>query len=135
MRKHAASIALALACCLLVAGCGRPSRGSGGAAGDAGTSAEALAEARLLVADRCVLCHGPSGRGDGPRAPLLSPPPRDLGDPAWQRSVTDEQIRRIVVGGGREVGKSEAMPGYPDLVARPELSGGLVSVVRGLERR
>ena len=31
-----------------------------------------------LYAQRCVPCHGPAGRGDGPLAPGLRPPPADL---------------------------------------------------------
>lgn len=33
----------------------------------------------------CALCHGPEGRGDGPIAATLEPPPRDLGDPSAYR--------------------------------------------------
>jgi mono/diheme cytochrome c family protein len=29
-------------------------------------------------AKSCAACHGPAGRGDGPRAALLQPPPPDL---------------------------------------------------------
>ncbi|MCC7542313.1 MAG: c-type cytochrome [Deltaproteobacteria bacterium] len=33
---------------------------------------------RRAFADRCTECHGTAGRGDGPDARFLSPPPRDL---------------------------------------------------------
>lgn len=37
-----------------------------------------LRTGRELFASRCVDCHGPSGRGDGPISRFLSPRPRDL---------------------------------------------------------
>lgn len=53
----------------------------------------------------CTLCHGRIGRGDGPQAPMTQP--RDLTDPAWQASVSDEQIEKSI----RE-GKGK-MPAFP----------------------
>lgn len=35
-------------------------------------------EGRRLFVENCALCHGPSGRGDGPVAEGLKPPPADL---------------------------------------------------------
>src|SRR3712207_653335 len=31
-----------------------------------------------VYAQRCAICHGPTGRGDGPAAPSLIPRPRDF---------------------------------------------------------
>ncbi|MGH7251239.1 MAG: c-type cytochrome, partial [Nitrospiraceae bacterium] len=33
---------------------------------------------RAIYLDRCAVCHGPQGRGDGPEAPFLSPRPASL---------------------------------------------------------
>lgn len=33
---------------------------------------------RALYSANCATCHGPTGRGDGPAAPSLNPPPADL---------------------------------------------------------
>jgi mono/diheme cytochrome c family protein len=33
---------------------------------------------RLFEEQGCAVCHGPAGRGDGPRARALNPPPRDF---------------------------------------------------------
>ncbi|WP_417523140.1 c-type cytochrome [Marinovum sp.] len=35
-------------------------------------------EGRRLFVESCALCHGPSGRGDGPASDGLTPPPADL---------------------------------------------------------
>lgn len=80
---------------------------------------------------RCSPCHGTSGRGDGPGAVALNPKPRNYTDAAWQKSVTDEQIRKTIVYGGAAVGKSPIMPASPDLDAKPEVVEGLVAIVRG----
>jgi copper transport protein len=41
-------------------------------------TAASIAVGQRLYAQRCVPCHGPAGRGDGPLAPGLRPPPADL---------------------------------------------------------
>jgi mono/diheme cytochrome c family protein len=91
-------------------------------------------EARDLFASRCAACHGAAGRGDGAAAASLTPKPRNYTDATWQKSVTDEQLRRIIVEGGLAVGKSAGMPPNPDLTARPEMLEGLVGIVRSFAR-
>jgi mono/diheme cytochrome c family protein len=53
-----------------------------------------------LYIDRCETCHGPFGR---PRTafPAGVRAPRDLSDPAFQRSVTDEALESAVQHGRR----------------------------------
>jgi hypothetical protein len=48
---------------------------------------------------------------------------------AWQKSLTDEQIRKAIVYGGAAVGKSPLMPALRDLEGKPELDE-LLAVVR-----
>ena len=93
-------------------------------------SAEAEQEARAIFAQRCTMCHGLSGHGDGPAAAGLQPRPRDYSDPAWQRATGDQEIALVIVGGGPAVGKSLMMPANPDLKDRPEVVAGLVHLVR-----
>jgi cytochrome c oxidase cbb3-type subunit III len=83
---------------------------------------------------RCFVCHGKTGAGDGPGAAVSNPKPRSLADPEWQKSVSDEQIEKVIVGGGNAIGKSTAMPANPDLKNKPELVSGLVKKVRGFAR-
>src|SRR5262245_8763644 len=47
---------------------------------------------------RCVMCHGEKGTGDGPASAALNPKPRNYTEPTWQKSVTDEQIKKTIVG-------------------------------------
>ncbi|MBM4416463.1 MAG: cytochrome c, partial [Chloroflexi bacterium] len=82
-------------------------------------STESIAAGRELFAEHCVECHGPAGRGDGPRASSFTPPPADLSlhvplhfevqlftfiargvagtaMPAYQGTLSEEQIWTLV---------------------------------------
>lgn len=92
------------------------------------------ARAKTIYADRCAVCHGPNGGGDGPTAGGLTPKPRNFSDAAWQASKTDDAIAKAIVGGGTAVGLSPLMPPNPDLERKPEVLGELVKAVRGFKR-
>ena len=87
-------------------------------------------EARQIEQNRCANCHGTSGRGDGPSAATLNPKPRDFTSKDWQKSVTDAQLKTVIIKGGGGAGKSVLMPSNPDLEARPEVVTGLVQILR-----
>lgn len=97
-------------------------------------SPAAVEEARNTFKTVCALCHGESGRGDGVAAVNLNPKPRDYTDASWQRSVTDEEIKRIILGGGPSVGKSVLMPAQPQLAEKPEVVEALVRMVRAFSK-
>ncbi|NVB82559.1 MAG: c-type cytochrome [Kofleriaceae bacterium] len=87
-------------------------------------------EARQTFQTLCVTCHGESGRGDGIAAKNLDPKPRNYTDKAWQASVTDDQIKEIIVKGGAGVGKSPVMPASPQFEHKPGVLNELVRIVR-----
>lgn len=93
-------------------------------------SPQAMAQAKEIYAQRCTLCHGANGQGDGPASASLQPRPRNYADPAWQASVTDVYLQKVILEGGAAVGKSMMMPGNEDLRDKPEVIQGLVQVVR-----
>jgi len=62
---------------------------------------------RSLYIRYCADCHGPSGRGDGPAAAELRPPPADLTHSTLSRS---ELIRVI---DGRRPLKAHGFPAMP----------------------
>ena len=128
---RALSLALLVALLQLGPGCGRGGSSSSAPA----VSASARLEAQSLFAARCAGCHGLQGRGDGPNGQKLSPRPRDFSDAEWQRSVGDEQLRGIIVRGGRVSGKSGFMPAFPDLEGKRELLDAVVRTVRGFESK
>lgn len=98
----------------------------------ASPTGDATAKAKEIYAQRCVPCHGATGAGDGAASASLDPRPRNFGDPAWQASVTDEHIEKIIKFGGAAVGKSAAMPSNPDL-SDPAVVTALKDLVRAFK--
>ena len=118
------SIALSSFVVVLLAACG----GNKGGGGDA----EAVAEANKIWQERCVTCHGNSGKGDGPGAAALAVKPRSFSDPTWQASVDNERIKKVIVGGGVAVGLNEGMAPNPDLEGKTAVLDELVKKIRKL---
>ena len=68
-----------------------------------------LSAGRAVFLDRCVSCHGASGKGDGPIAKgLAGPPVGDLTDRTWKHGDRPEQVEAVVAEGV----KNTAMPGW-----------------------
>ena len=65
----------------------------------------------------CASCHGPTGHGDGPAAAALDPKPRNLSDPKYVSTISDEQIFKTVKEGGAVVGKSPLMPAWGSVLS------------------
>lgn len=90
---------------------------------------EMLERGRAIYKANCVSCHGESGKGDGPGAGVLNPPPRDHTDREYMSTLTDEQIAEIIVKGG-------AIKGRPLMPSHPHLRGNdldsVVAYVRSL---
>jgi mono/diheme cytochrome c family protein len=86
--------------------------------------------AESVFKTRCATCHGEGGHGDGPASVALNPKPRNYTDPEWQKSVTDEQLKKTIVGGGAAVGKSPLMVPNPDLAGKDDVLDGLVKKIR-----
>jgi mono/diheme cytochrome c family protein len=91
--------------------------------------------AKELFERTCVMCHGFDGTGNGPAAEALNPKPRNYTDPAWQASITDDEIKKIIVLGGQGVGKSVSMPPNPGLKNDPATLDGLVKIIRGFAKK
>jgi len=66
---------------------------------------------KLIYEQRCALCHGPQGRGDGPEAPFLSPRPGSLISAAT--SVKSDADLLAVIANGKP---RTAMPAWKDLL-------------------
>ena len=92
----------------------------------------AMKEAKEIFAQRCSTCHGAGGKGDGAASAALTPKPRDFTSAEWQKSVTDEHIDKIIIGGGAAVGKSPMMPPNSDLESKPDVVHALRQLVRDL---
>jgi cytochrome c551/c552 len=124
---------------LAAAGCSKKSTGGTNTVATAKPAlplppANPAADARDLFNTKCVTCHGDHGAGDGPGAAALNPKPRAFADATWQASVSDEQLKKIIVEGGAGVGKSVAMSANPELKDKPEELTALVKIVRDFKR-
>lgn len=67
---------------------------------------EVLNHGEFAYARYCRSCHGPTGKGDGPYAASLTPPPADLTTGEYPRMgavggelPSDEDIARIIIEG------------------------------------
>ncbi len=81
---------------------------------------------RAIFASTCARCHGAHGGGGVAPAPG-QPAPRDLRDPTFQASRTDEPLRAVVSGG-----KGAAMPSFAAVLGDKELRA-LVAFLRTLD--
>jgi mono/diheme cytochrome c family protein len=104
---------------------------TGGTAATAPGTDAATTEARALFSNVCAVCHGATGKGDGTASASLNPKPRNYADAAWQKTVTDDEIRKAILLGGAGVGKSMMMPANPQLQDQPKVVDALVKLIRG----
>ena len=100
-----------LTCCLVLvtflAGCGRNQRMD------------------AVYAQRCLNCHGVSGRGDGPMAASLPIAPPDFRDTVERKS--NPQIRRVIADG------KGLMPAFEPALSASEIND-MLQMVRFLSR-
>jgi len=91
-------------------------------------------EADKLYKRKCETCHGANGAGDGAGAAALAVKPRDYRDAAWQKTVTDKQIKDVILKGGASAGLDAAMPGTPSLRKKPQVLDALVAKIRSFAK-
>jgi len=128
---------------LLLASCSKgdqpppPSSGSPGAKPESGPRAPVAhqSEAQRMFMTVCATCHGADGTGNGPAAESLDPKPRNYTDAVWQASVTDADLKKIILEGGQAVGKSAMMPAQAQLKDKPDVLNELVMIIRGFARK
>ena len=97
-------------------------------------ASDPVADAKDIFTNRCTVCHGATGKGDGDGSAALDPKPRDFTSDEWQASVTDDHLRKIIVYGGTAVGKAPTMPANPDLDVDSDVVAELVKLIRGLAK-
>jgi ubiquinol-cytochrome c reductase cytochrome b subunit len=87
---------------------------------------EGLGPGKASFERNCRLCHGSTGKGDGPASAALSPRPTDLASAGIQAATDGELFWKISTGRG-------AMPAWQSLPERERWS--LVDFIRGLAQR
>ncbi len=115
--------------------CTSESPASGGNAGTGAAASKTAAakpgRGQELYKANCVACHGETGKGDGPGAGVLKPPPRDHTNSEYMSTLSDKEIGDIIRMGG-------ATKGMPQMPSHPQINGAdldaLVAYVRSLSR-
>jgi mono/diheme cytochrome c family protein len=85
----------------------------------AGTETSAPADrgnGKMIYESRCLECHGSEGRGDGEKAPFLSPRPGSLVSAATSAKSDRDLLRTIENGKPRT-----AMPAWKDILTEEEM--------------
>lgn len=90
------------------------------------TDPDVVARGRALFAQNCAVCHGVSGKGNGPLAAGLTPPPADLTQLHFYHH-SDETVLQWVSDGIPE----SAMPGFKEKLTLEERKA-VVSFIRQL---
>ena len=75
-----------------------------------------------VYAQRCVLCHGATGHGDGPASASLNPKPRNHTDGSYMNGRTSDELLQVI----RE-GKG-AMPAWKSVLSEEEIQAVLKHV-------
>ena len=78
---------------------------------------------------KCASCHGVDGKAGTETGSKLGIP--DMTTAAWQKKVTDAQMKTSILDGLTRPGKTEGMEPYRDKL-QPEQVDGLVAYVRSL---
>src|SRR5262245_54093717 len=106
-----------------------PAGGGTTATTAAGSGEVSMAVADKVFTERCVLCHGASGMGDGVGGQALNPKPRNFHDKTYMATLTDEQIENTILNGK----PGTAMPPWKGIVSESEAKS-LVLKVRSFSK-
>ena len=128
-------LATAALCNAALVGCGKksenttqqtqatPSGQNSSAPAAGGTTPSAAGDLGAQVySQRCALCHGPTGHGDGPAAASLNPKPRNHTDGSYMNSRTDDQLLEVIRNG------KGAMPAWGKTLSDEEIHAVLKHV-------
>jgi mono/diheme cytochrome c family protein len=83
---------------------------------------------RELYAVYCTTCHGPSGKGDGPAAVALQPPPANHTNAAYMGTLSDAHVYTVISKGAAAVGKSPLMVPWGPVLSDPQIRDVLAYV-------
>lgn len=69
----------------------------------------------------CASCHGYEGKGDGMLAEELDVLPRNLSDPKFMTTKSDDHLFKVIKEGGASVGLSESMAPFNEQLSDEEI--------------
>ncbi len=68
------------------------------------------AEGKEIYISKCAICHGADGKGHGPAAAALSPPPQDFNTGAFWQRTGDVEITKTIDNGKGQMPASNLSP-------------------------
>lgn len=105
-------------------------RGSVAAGAGAGNAANGKA---LYAKVKCDICHGKQGKGDGPAAKSLKPPPTNFSDVKIMCKISDKQLSNVIKNGGPAEKKAATMPSFKSKLKDSEIND-IVAYLRTLAK-
>ena len=75
-----------------------------------------MAKAKIIYKDKCLKCHGETGKGDGPKADTLETKAADYTDKKKMATFTDADLIKITKDG------KKPMPGYATKLSDQEIA-------------
>jgi mono/diheme cytochrome c family protein len=81
-----------------------------------------VAMGEKIYKEKCVLCHGPLGKGDGPGAAALDPKPRNHTDGAYMNARPNAELLDVIKNG-----KSQMTP-WGNILSEEEMRAALTYV-------
>jgi mono/diheme cytochrome c family protein len=81
----------------------------------AGTSTAGDDLGKKVYLERCALCHGPQGKGDGTAAAGLDPKPRNHTDGSYMNGRTNDELLTVIRNG------KGAMPAWGTILSDQEI--------------
>lgn len=75
-------------------------------------TAASATEGKDLYLVYCTQCHGITGDGNGVNAPHMAVQPRNHTDASEMGTRTDEDLFKVIKGGGKAINKSVLMPAW-----------------------
>jgi mono/diheme cytochrome c family protein len=88
-------------------------------------------DGRALFMAHCAVCHGRTGRGDGPGGRVLRQRLRDFSDPEAMREADDGFLAAMIRKGSSQFGRSNAMPAWGMKLSDDQIRA-LVAHIRSL---
>jgi len=89
-----------------------------------GSTEVSIAVGDAVFKQRCELCHGATGMGDGVGGQALNPKPRNFHDKAYMSTLTDDQIFNTIMNGKA----GTAMPPWKGVVSESEAKSLILKV-------
>jgi len=88
----------------------------------------------------CSSCHGPTGKGDGPVAVAIKPPPRDLSSGEFVFDTdesgdagTDADLKNVITNGAGEYGGNLMMAPWGGTMSEADIDN-VIAYIRSLKK-